>query len=348
MELNDLPNSPFLKLQTSAYVAVRDWSTESIYGLTGAMLAAIVSSVCLECMNEYLNYLKHKSFKNPNGPVCCGVPVVSLCEKLGQTIIYMLKVLFSYFALLCLMTMNIWLLVSLITGGFIGYGIGKPLIANQIKDTITTHGYDCIQLKLTHHGHLKNNRSQRSISWRYQPINRPDIVVNTRQFDDDVTFSENCADTSRTSNDIVWIRRSSDDVRMAASESSVFDDSELRSRTVEEFIRTPDSTNNFDSITSAERHSNRSVSRFKSTSKVINESFRSYKREREVDKCNTSVSASADVSFESSTLDMSDTQNEILKCSTNKVSRSTSTSSARFKPISKQINRQMSFHSDFD
>lgn len=282
-------------------------------------------------------------------PECCGVPVISFWEKLGQTIVYMLRVIFAYFAMFCLMTMNIWLLISIVVGALIGYGVGKPLVANQIHDSITSHGYESVQIKLTHpDGHLKNNRSQRSRSWRYQPINRPDIVLKTRQFDEDLTFSDNGANDSRSSADIVWIRRSSDDLRMKASESSVFGESDMQVRTIDEPLMTADSTNNFDSIKSDGRQSTRSASRFRSTSKVINDSFRSYKSESEVAKYNASASTSANVSFESNTLDMLDRRCRVPKRSASKVSRSTSTSSSRFKPVSREIMRQMSFNSEFD
>ncbi|XP_045159326.2 uncharacterized protein LOC123524866 [Mercenaria mercenaria] len=340
-------HSPFLQLQTSATLLVPEWSTESIYGLIGAMLAAVAASVTYECLSEYLQHIKRKALIKRHGPECCGASVVTFGEKLGQSIIQMLRVVFAYFMMLCVMTMNVWLLIAVVVGAFVGYGVGKPLVANRIDDSFTSHGYDSVPAKVHRHG---NNKSERSRSWRYQPIVKPNQDSKTRQIDPDDIFLpgvEELDSTSKYSNnarngaDIVWIRRSSEELRQRPSEiSDVFEDSDIQ-------LRSQDDTLNFDSIRSEGRHSSQSSSRFRSTSKVINDSFRSYKSESEMRKHSTSANTSLNVSFDSQMMDNSDRRHKESKSSTKKVNRTTSAaSSSRFKPVSREIMRQMSFNDD--
>ncbi|XP_060603742.1 uncharacterized protein LOC132756639, partial [Ruditapes philippinarum] len=200
----------FLQMHTSARLIVEEWSSESIYGLTGAMLAAVAVSITYECLSEYLQHIKRKAFLRRSGPGCCGSPLVTVGEKLGQTIIQLLRVIFSFFMMLCVMTMNVWLLVAVCVGAFVGYGVGKPLLANRIEDTLTSHGYDTVSASVNHRG---NNKSERSRSWRYQPIIKTNQVLKTRQDDTDDIFFEgedelDCnakhIQQERNGADIVW------------------------------------------------------------------------------------------------------------------------------------------------
>lgn len=265
-------------------------------------------------------------------------------EKLGQSVIHMFRVLFAYFMMLCVMTMNVWLLVAVVTGAIVGYGVGKPLVANRIDDAITSYGYDSAAVKI----HRRGNRTERSKSWRYQPIVRSNRDVKTRLtesdeifLDDTEEFEFNSTHNENRNNgaEIVWIRRSTEELRSKQSKlSDVFDDSDVQ-------FTTSDETHNFDSIRSEGRHSSRSSSRFRSTSKVINDSFRSNSEPR---THSTSASTSLNVSFESQIADTStEKRGKSSKSSSRKASRSTSTaSSSRFKPVSREIMRQMSFNDE--
>lgn len=337
-------HSPFLKLQTSATLLVPEWSTESIYGLTGAMLATIVASVTHECLNEYLLHLRRVALTKPNGPNCCGTSVVTFGEKLGQSVIHMLRVIIAYFMMYCVMTMNIWLLVAVVVGAVVGYGVGKPLVANRIDDAITSYGYDTAPVEIHRHG----NRSERSRSWRYQPIVRSSRDVKMKYIDSDEAFMDSPEvfdlnakyhENSNNRNDIVWIRRSSEELRSRQSEvSDVFEDSDMQ-------LRIPDDSHNFDSVRSEGRHSSRSSSRFRSTSKVINDSFRSYRSENEMRE--HSANTSLNLSFDSEISESVDKRHKNPKSSSRKASRSLSAaSSSRFKPVSREIMRQISFNDD--
>lgn len=274
---------------------------------------------------------------------CCGAPVVTFGEKLGQSIIQVLRVSFAYFLIVCVNTMNIWLLIAVVVGAAVGYGVGKPLLANSIDDSVTSHGYTTASLSISSR---RNNRSERSKSWRYQQVNRPDLIIQKRPIEDDETFTEDLEglnDSENTNNgaDVIWIRRSTEELRPNPRDlNDVFDDPDVK-------IRTPEDSYNVDSIRSEGRESSRSDSnRFRSTSKIINDSFRSYKSDNEMRKYSTSASTSANVSFDSQTLDSIDNRKR-SKRSTSKVSRNASTASGgRFKPVSREINRHMSFNDD--
>ena len=267
-------------------------------------------------------------------------------EKLGQTVIQTLRVIFSFFMMLCVMTMNVWLLVAVVVGAFVGYGVGKPLLANRIEDTLTSHGYDTVSAQINRRG---NNKSERSRSWRYQPIVKTNRDLKTRQDDTDDIFFEgeeeldlNAKYAKQESNgaDIVWIRRSREDLRSRPSElSDVFDDSDTQLKSFD------DDSINFDSIRSEGRHSSRSSNRFRSTSKIINDSFRSYKSEHEIRrKPSSSAHTSLNTSSESHVIDNTDRKQGDSSLKSNKVNRTKSTASnSRFKPVSREIMRQMSF-----
>lgn len=243
---------------------------------------------------------------------CCGTEVMSFQEKLGQTVIHVLRASFGYFMMFCVVTMNIWLLISVVVGSAIGYGVGKPLVANHIRDSFTSHGYNTARVDIWNHG---RNRSERSKSWRYQAIQSTNLSIS-RHGEDETCSEKQVLDRKHFEKgdngpEIIWIRRSSEDQRSQENNASeVFDETEVQ-------LRYPD---NVSSIASEDRSPK---SRFKSTSKVINASFRSSKSE---------------------TLSSRSSVNSLVRnVKDNHVSRNSSrASTGRFKPVSQQIRRQIS------
>lgn len=325
----------FLRLQTSTVLLVPQWSTGSIFGLVGAMLAAIVASVTYQCMNEYLQHLRRQAITRNGGTICCGVEVVTVWEKLGQTSVQILRVICGYLMMYCVMTMNVWLLVSVVVGAAVGYGVGKPLVANMIQDSVTSHEYSTVRAQVFSHS---RNRSERSKSWRYQPIQRPDYSHLKRDDEQglsntEVNLSSRYSERGDECTDVVWIRRSNEDLTSRQHDlSEVFDPSDTSVQTRHQ--------EHFNSIKSTNTASSRSMSRFKSTSKVINESLLSWKSD-------IGSKYSSDSQLNTSFLRNPDRSSPGGIRKSGHVSRSASSSSTgRFKSVSKQIMKQLSFTED--
>lgn len=259
------------------------------------------------------------------------MPVITCQEKVGQTVIQVMRVLFGYFMMLCVMTMNIWLLISVVIGAAVGYGVGKPIVANGIHDAVTSHGYDSAIVRISRRA---NRRSEVSRSWRYQAISgsqfgKPEVCSkqSTQEVDESV-----CS----PGNDIIWLRRSSENIAPDIP-PDLNKNEDVQVRTHGDPVSA--STSNVDSINS--RESGSSFSRFRSTSKIINESFRSHKSDSESIKHLSNASV---FSQESPQI----RYHRNASRTPSKVSRTSSVSSGRFKSVSRQINKEMSINSDFE
>ncbi|WAR23759.1 COPT2-like protein [Mya arenaria] len=332
------PHSQFLSFNTSASLVSPLWVTNSVYGLTGAMLAAVAAALTYECLREYLLHPQRLSRLHSE---CFGAPTISCGEKLGQTIIYTMRVSFAYFLMLCVMTMNIWLLVAVFVGSTVGYLVGKPLMANGIHDAISSHGYESVSLQISSGGRKNSKRTERSLSWRYQPINVRKINSSKRGSDSVFEEELNSGKRIQTSSKIykrdikpsqemagvandndpnnVWLRKDSENLDSLDSNSGTAD---LQS--------SASIDNQFDSI--------RSSSRFRSTSKIINSSLTSQRSTSNVSRQSSS-----------STIRIVQASPELQRGRTHAedahVQRSASSASyGRFKPTSRQIRKQVSLN----
>ncbi|KAH3695720.1 uncharacterized protein LOC127862074 [Dreissena polymorpha] len=366
-------HQPFLALKTATTLVAAVWSTDSVYGLTGAMLAAVFASVTYECLSEYLLHLRRAARAKKNNSTCCGQPVVSCGEKLGQTVIHVMRVLFAYFLMLCVMTMNVWLMISVFVGAAVGHGVGKPIVANGTHDAISSHGYDSVGVSFNA-ARRNSKRTERSLSWRYQPINmiNPDHLIRPGKRGSDSVFGDvddrqivrNSKLIVKPNNgdggvNLVWLRKSSENLQSLSSEhSNMHDTKQVRhhhdsSQSCPNDILDESSKSLTDSASS-------SVRRFKPTSKVINDSFRSSRSTSGISRQNSSSSSlhiqviqgSPNVSTFRSHKHSSDVNvlraqsnsPEVTLRSGSSVNRSVSSTSGRFKPASQNIRKLTSFN----
>ena len=217
---------------------------------------------------------------------CCGTEIFSCCEKFFLSILVIVRVIIGYFMMLCVMTMNIWLLVSVTVGAGIGYSIGKPVIANIFVDTFSPYEYPVARLKTDEDDddEFVGNVTARSHSWRYRiPSKR--LIESTGKRLMESTLSDRGGNSSqRLSGDysrhklhpnhsdnnaltVIPVRESKPSA-IARHISDVKDEDDivfLRDRT----DNGPDTRANFSQTLTPLQ------SRFKSTSLVINESLRS-------------------------------------------------------------------------
>ena len=216
---------------------------------------------------------------------CCGIEVFSCCEKFVLSILLLIRVIVGYFMMLCVMTMNIWVLVSVILGAGIGYCIGKPVIANIFTDSVTAYEYPVVRIKPTDEEEESfggGNVTSRSQSWRFKPTDKRTMENTGRRLMESV-ISDQETDSQRKSGDfsrytlrpssnkdainVVLIRESRPG---APSVSDIKDEDDLVFLRSKEDVK-PETRTAFSQTLPA------SQSRFRSTSLVINESFRSDK-----------------------------------------------------------------------
>lgn len=274
---------PYLQLKTSSHLIIPQWSTGSIYGLVAAMLAAIFAGVGYEFINEYSRHL-HNRYTRKDGSRCCGVDVFGCCEKFFMSILVVIRVIVGYFMMLCIMTMNIWLLVSVILGAGIGYAIGKPVIANIFTDSISSYEYPVVRVKPSDDDdeEFGGNITARSQSWRYRPTSKRLMEstgkrlmestaahddVSQRQKDNFTRYTLRPNSSNQDAINVILVRESKHGARVPHV-TDIKDEDDIV------FLRakaddTPETRTAYSQTLPA------SHNRFKSTSLVINQSFRS-------------------------------------------------------------------------
>ena len=234
------------------------------------------------------------------------------------------------------MTMNIWLLVSVVIGACIGYAVGKPIVANGIHDAVTSHEYESVSVNLSRRG---NRRSELSRSWRFHTVTDTQLEQSGGILTKNTNRRQTDEDKLSNGSDVIWLRRSSTDlVSGVQPDRAQCPDTDSDNNKTE----SPNpSASNLDSIKFG---SVRSYSRFRSTSKLINASFRS-QRSFTDELSKQSSSTSVFISGQSSPQTLPKQPKQASRTSS-KVSRTSSTLSGRFKPVSKTIMRQRSFNED--
>ena len=209
----------------------------------------------------------------------------SCCEKFVLSILLMIRVIIGYFMMLCVMTMNIWLLVSVILGAGIGYCIGKPVMANLFTDSVTAYEYPVVRIKPTDDDDESfggGNVTSRSQSWRFKPTDRRTLENTGRRLMESV-MSDHETDSQRKSGDFsrYTLRPSSNKdainvvlVRESRPGAPSISDIKIEDDIV--FLRSKEEDKP-ETRTAYSQTLPASQSRFRSTSLVINESFRSEK-----------------------------------------------------------------------
>ena len=239
--------------------------------------------------------------------------------------------------------MNIWILAAVVTGAAIGYGIGKPLVANAIMDIVTSHGYDITRVDQKGPFSKSHRASQRSSSWRYQPINVNDnldgklmeiISGIEERNNENINTGKESKNSEENGAEIIWIRRSFADLQ---SESSEVFASEPDVNKVQPEVQL---RNYSASLPSTSQRTNDSTSSFNSSSRLRSTS------KTEGDENYRSVTIRSD----SYTIDYDSYERrkhtKMKGRSSKSISRSASNPPSRFKPISKHISREQSFNSN--
>ena len=209
------------------------------------------------------------------------------CEKLFLSILVIIRVVIGYFMMLCVMTMNIWLLVSVTLGAGIGYSICKPIIANRFVDSISPYEYPVVRLTTPDEDDdddFVGNVAMRSHSWRYRPPSKRLIEstgrrlmestlsdqegnVNQRLSGDYSRFSLRPRSSNQNGINVISIRESKRGTTTALV-SDVKDEEDAV------FLRDK-SDNGPETRTTFSQTFPSPQSRFKSTSLVINQAFKS-------------------------------------------------------------------------
>ena len=198
----------------------------------------------------------------------------------------MIRVIVGYFMMLCVMTMNIWLLVSVILGAGIGYCIGKPIMANIFTDSVSAYEYPVVRVKPADDEEevesFGGNVTARSQSWRFRSTDKQTMESTGKRLMESV-ISDQETDSKRKSGDFsrYTLRPSSNKdainvVLIRESRPGVPSVSDIKDEDDIVFLRSkaddkPETRSAFSQTLPA------SQSRFRSTSLVINESFRSEK-----------------------------------------------------------------------
>lgn len=98
------------------------WLTNTEPGFVAAMLCSITLAILYDCMNYAFNvyHLRAERWHTRQNKVIAHV-LLSLLRTVSVAI--------AYVTMLCAMSFNIWLLISIVVGSGVGHLVGRPLMA---------------------------------------------------------------------------------------------------------------------------------------------------------------------------------------------------------------------------
>lgn len=116
----------FLSTRTSSIFLFFRWHTDTFLGLATGMVFSAVFGIVFESIHliEYkVPKLKRheKSFYNRS----------NVAIMLARSVLHIFRVLVGYILMLCVMTMNLWILASVVLGCGIGYFLLRPWIYRE-------------------------------------------------------------------------------------------------------------------------------------------------------------------------------------------------------------------------
>lgn len=119
MEMEMMPR--WFATYTGGPFLIRNWRIDHLFGLVAAMVFSIVLSFIFECAN-YLHYVSSRGLRTEQRHRNRNYILVSLLRTFSLTL--------TYVTMLCAMTFNIWILISVVVGSGVGHLIGRPLVSS--------------------------------------------------------------------------------------------------------------------------------------------------------------------------------------------------------------------------
>ncbi|GAB1600454.1 hypothetical protein Ahia01_000323400 [Argonauta hians] len=103
------------------------WRIDKVLGLMIALVTTVSAALLFEAL-KYESYLPkyiHKKIKSSSFSKICQLNMRIRCQR---TILHMLRIATGSFLMLCSMSYNIWIFVSIIVGSAFGYLFLNPVI----------------------------------------------------------------------------------------------------------------------------------------------------------------------------------------------------------------------------
>ena len=120
----------FLNAKTSSAYLVFGWRTDSFVGLITGMIVTTLLGFIFESLYLFGSKLPH--IKRHESDVYNKRNVTVM---LMQSALHILRVIIGYILMLCVMTMNLWILASVLVGGGVGYFLFRPwLFTKKVKN----------------------------------------------------------------------------------------------------------------------------------------------------------------------------------------------------------------------
>lgn len=118
--------TPWFKSFTRGPFLFEVWMTDTVTGLVAAMLLSVALAVMYECVNYSFNiyHLRAERWHTRQNRVIAHV-LLSLLRTISFAT--------AYIMMLCAMSFNIWILVSIVVGSGVGHLVGRPVIAKILK-----------------------------------------------------------------------------------------------------------------------------------------------------------------------------------------------------------------------
>lgn len=124
----------WLSARTNTAFLFKDWSTGNLTGLISALLASVVIAMFYEGVSYY--GLVRQTVNKERMRSSTVKKSSKIFQHTHKTFLHMLQVTIGYVLMLCVMTYNIWMLVSVAVGAGIGHFLVRPLVVFIVfKDT---------------------------------------------------------------------------------------------------------------------------------------------------------------------------------------------------------------------
>lgn len=121
-------------LQSSFQLLFEEVHISSTKDIVIAMMIVAAGSILFECLNFTLHLREHHRDYNMK-QVKSNYRYHRTCYQLVSSLCRMISAALAYLIMLCVMTMSIWLLISVVLGSGLGHLFTRPLLIRMFKQT---------------------------------------------------------------------------------------------------------------------------------------------------------------------------------------------------------------------
>lgn len=122
-------------LRTTADFIIKGWHIDSYFGLSISMLLIIIIGMVFEGFQSFR--FVHFMARAERYKRCCASPkqqrALALRTHLERSFLHMFQVVVGYMLMLCAMSYNVWIMISVVLGAGLGYFFLRPVVLHWLE-----------------------------------------------------------------------------------------------------------------------------------------------------------------------------------------------------------------------